>query len=373
VAELAVDLVLAGSTGGIGTHVGSLSAGLVSRGVRVRVLGPAATQELFDFRGGGADFEPVELSAGLSARDLAAARGLRRLLTADVVHAHGLRAGLVCGLALGPRRPDRRPLVTTWHNALIDRGPKAALWRWAARSAARRADVTLGASADLVESAREYGAQDARLGEVAAPALAPPQRDPRAVRAELGCVGRPLVVAVGRLHPQKGFDTLVRAAADWMVADGAADGAEPAPLVVIAGDGPERARLAELIAALRAPVRLLGRCDDVADLLRAADVAVISSIWEARALVAQEALLAGTPLVATAVGGIPGLVGEGAVLVPPGDAVQLGRALRSVLEDPALATRLREAGRARAASWPDEAAVVASVEAVYRQLVGRAR
>jgi glycosyltransferase involved in cell wall biosynthesis len=142
---------------------------------------------------------------------------------------------------------------------------------------------------------------------------------------------------------------------------------------VIAGDGPERDRLADLIAALRAPVRLLGRRDDVADLLRAADVAVISSVSEARALAAQEALLAGTPLVATAVGGIPGLVGEAAVLVPPGDASRLGRALRSVLEDPALAERLREAGRARAASWPDEAAVVAAVEAVYRQLVGRAR
>ena len=65
---------------------------------------------------------------------------------------------------------------------------------------------------------------------------------------------------------------------------------------------------------------LLGHRDDLGSLLAAADLALLTSTWEARALVAQEALLAGLPLVSTRVGGIAELVGDAAVLVEPGDA-----------------------------------------------------
>ena len=98
------------------------------------------------------------------------------------------------------------------------------------------------------------------------------------------------------------------------------------------------------ISTSRAPVTLLGHRDDVAYLLTAADVAVVSSVWEARQLFAQEALRAGVPLVATAVGGLPGLVGEAAVLVPPKDVDALDAAVRRLLADPQL--RERYAGRA---------------------------
>ncbi len=82
--------------------------------------------------------------------------------------------------------------------------------------------------------------------------------------------------------------------------------------VGIAGDGPLRAMLTDQIAAADAPVHLLGRRSDIADLLAAADLVVLPSQWEARSLAAQEALLAGRPLVATAVGGLPKLLGAGA-------------------------------------------------------------
>lgn len=329
------------------------------------VHGPQATEDLFGFTQVGADFDAVEIGAGLRpASDWAAVRRLRGALRGDVVHAHGLRAGLVAGLALGRRRARRVPLVTTWHNALLSHGVSSLLWRQAARMAARRADLTLGASVDLVADARRAGAPRAELGPVAAPALPAAARSRRQVRAELGCGDRALVVVVGRLHPQKGLDTLVEAAASLP---------ELRPLVVVAGDGPSRAGLEAQIAALGAPVRLLGRRSDIADLLRAADLAVISSRWEARALAAQEALLAGTPLVATEVGGIPDLVGEAAVLVPPGDAAALARAMRSVLDDPSRADRLRVAGLTRAATWPDEAAVVTALEGLYASLVDGAR
>ena len=85
------------------------------------------------------------------------------------------------------------------------------------------------------------------------------------------------------------------------------------------------------------------------DLLAAADLAVVTSDWEARQLFAQEALRAGVPLVATAVGGLPDLVGDAAVLVPPGDVDALDAAVRELLGRPGGARGLRrprpDAGR----------------------------
>jgi glycosyltransferase involved in cell wall biosynthesis len=344
--------VLAASTGGIGQHVRSLARELSARGVAVTVAGPAATESLFGFTAAGARFVPVTFSTLGALRAAAAA--------ADVVHAHGLRAGLVAGLAARAARP-RRPLVVTWHNAMLGDGLRRRLLAFLEVAGARLADVTLGASPDLVARARAVGARDARLGPVAAAPLPPPQRSRQAVRDELGAADRPLVLAVGRLAPQKGYPLLLDAAREWATR-------RPAPLVVVAGEGPLRDFLQARVDGVQLPVRLLGHRSDVADLLAAADVVVLPSRWEARALVAQEALRAGRPLVATAVGGVPDLVGDAACLVPYGDARALAQAVSRVLDDPALAARLAERGRARAAVWPDEAEVAEQVLAVYRRL-----
>ena len=140
--------------------------------------------------------------------------------------------------------------------------------------------------------------------------------------------------------------------------------------MVIAGDGPLQQALAEEIGARELPVTLLGRRTDVADLLGAADVCVLPSRWEARSLTAQEALRAGTPLVASRVGGLPELVGTAAELVPPGDAAALAEAVTEVLTDPERTARLSEAGPRQAAGWPDEAATAHRLVAVYRELLG---
>jgi glycosyltransferase involved in cell wall biosynthesis len=106
----------------------------------------------------------------------------------------------------------------------------------------------------------------------------------------------------------------------------------------------------------------------VADLLAAADVVVLPSVWEARSLTAQEALRAGRPLVATAVGGLPDLVRDGALLVPPGDPTALAAAVRSLLVDPAAAAALAARGAQVAAGWPTEDDTAAQVAAVYAEL-----
>jgi glycosyltransferase involved in cell wall biosynthesis len=204
---------------------------------------------------------------------------------------------------------------------------------------------------------------------VAAPPRTPPARARDEVRAALAAElgldhgvgsGRALVLAVGRLAPQKGYDVLLDAARGWTDLD------RP-PLVVVAGDGPLGPGLQARIEAERLPVRLLGHRADVPDLLRACDLVVLPSVWEARPLVAQEALRAGRPLVATAVGGIPELVGEAAVLVGYGDAAALRDAVARLLADPAECARLAVLGPEQAATWPDEADTAAQALAVYQE------
>jgi len=370
-ADRRVAEVLATSTGGVGTHLRSVLGPLGRAGASVRVCGPRATEELFGFTATGADFRPVGISAGLApAADLRAVLALRRATRgADLVHAHGLRAGLVAAAASTLAGERDRPLVLTLHNALPDGGGlRRRLLQTAERATIRGADVVLAASADLADNARALGARDVRVAPVAAPPLTPPQRPRPDVRREIGLDDdqRPLVVAVGRLHPQKGYDLLLDAVVRWT----ADPRLRPAPLVAIAGDGPLHGELAARIAAERLPVVLLGRRTDVADLLGAADVCVLPSIWEARSLTAQEALRAGTPLVATAVGGIPELVGDAAELVPAGDAEALAEAVTAVLTDPAEIARLGTAGPRQAATWPDEAATAAELVALYRELIG---
>jgi glycosyltransferase involved in cell wall biosynthesis len=361
-------LVLASSTGGVGQHVRALAAGLVEAGERVVVCGPAATEELFGFTAVGARFTPAEIPASPHpVRDAVALAAVRRVAAgAQVVHAHGLRAGLVAALALRTRVGTRGVtprLVVTWHNAVLAEGLRGRVFAALERVVARSADITLCASDDLTDRVLSLGGRDARTAPVAAPVLPPPRRGADAVRAELGADGRPLILAVARLHPQKALDVLVDAAGRW-------SGREPRPLVAVAGSGPAEADLRDQIARTGAPVTLLGHREDVSDLLAACDVAVVTSQWEARQLFAQEALRAGRPLVTTAVGGLPGLVGDGAVLVPPGDADAVATAVARVLDDSEYASGLVSRGLAMAASWPTPADTLAQVQAVYSELVG---
>ncbi len=355
-----VALVLASSTGGVGQHVASLARGLLAAGCRVLVCGPAATDQLFGFTAAGAEFVEVEIPAAPGPQDSGAIRTLRRALAVRdiaVVHAHGLRAGFVAALA----RP-RAPIVVTWHNAVLAKGLRGQASLLVERIVARAAALTLGASEDLVHRATAVGARRARLGAVAAPSAAKPRRSRAAVRAEFGiAAGTPLIVSVGRLHPQKRYDLLVDAAARWRTRN-------PAPMVVIAGSGPAYMWLAQRASAARAPVHLLGHRSDVPDLLAGADLAVVTSDWEARQLFAQEALRAGVPLVATAVGGLPGLVGDAARLIPPDDVDALDAAVTELLTDDALRGDYAARGPRRALDWPGEEDTVADVLAAYAEV-----
>ncbi|NUK81949.1 glycosyltransferase family 4 protein [Streptomyces lunaelactis] len=353
--------VLGGGSAGSCAHVRSLAAGLVARGVRVTVCAPAELEHAYDFPGAGARFAPVPRRS-----DPAAVGALRAACAgADVVHAHGVHAAARATLALSGQRV---PLVVTWHTRAHDDGARGQVLRLLERRVARAAAVVLGTCSELVDRARKRGARDARLAPVAVPS---PRGRPGGAegkaRAELGVADRPLLMAVGSLVPHRGYGTLLDAARQWRDLD-------PVPLLVIAGEGRQRGALQRRIEAEGLPVRLVGRRDDIGELLAAADVAVLPSRWELRSLLAQEALRLGVPLVATAVGGVPELVGDAAELVPYGDAGALGDAVARLLGDAARREELVAAGRAQAATWPTEDETIALVLSVYDEVAaGRVR
>ena len=386
-----VALVVGTTAGGTGAHVRMLASGLAGHGIIVSVIGPSSTDAAFGFGAlTGVTFSPAEFGDRPRPADAAAVLRLRRLLNsgADAVHAHGLRAGALTALALAARRRraprGQRPrLVVTVHNAPpAGRGSRVVIYRLLERIVARRADLVLCVSPDLEARMRAAGARRVDRAIVPAPDPGPPptspasvipvatsatSTSPAAISAPVAppppsatrASGRPMILAVGRLAAQKDFGTLLAAAALWRDLD-------PEPQVVIAGDGPLAADLRAHAASLGVDATFPGRRDDVPDLLAAAMVFVLPSRWEGQPLILQEALRAGAAIVATRVGGTPGLVGDdAAMLVPPGDALALAGAVRAVLADPALAARLRAAAAVRGAALPTEADAVTAALTAY--------
>ena len=380
-----VAFVLGTSTGGTARHVRMLAGGCAARGVAAEVFGPAQTDRDFAFSA-RAGFTPVEIAERPRVlRDLRAIARLRRLTRAwqpDVVHAHGLRAGALTAIALAFVRPDvyhpRPALVVTVHNAPASGGVAGSIYRVLELIVARTADSVLCVSPDLEERMRAAGAalvgralvpadavsSDAVSAETASAIASGVSAETRAV----SCAdpGRPAVLAVGRLAAQKGFGTLLEAAASWR-------DLRPQPLLVIVGEGPLEAELKNQATRLGLDVRFAGHRDDVPALLAAAAVFVLPSAWEGQPLILQEALRAGVPIVATRVGGSAELTGQdAALLVPAGDAARLADAVRAVLADPAVAARLRQAAAKRADALPTEDDAVTAVLAEY-DLVTRPR
>ncbi|HZP43032.1 MAG TPA: glycosyltransferase [Candidatus Binatia bacterium] len=170
---------------------------------------------------------------------------------------------------------------------------------------------------------------------------------------------RPFVLGVGRLAEQKGFDLLIDAlpATDLDL--------------VLAGDGPERERLARRAAArgVGDRVEFLGAVPraTVAGLLRGAAVVAMPSRFEGHPLVCLEAMLAGAPLVTAAIPGLPPELvdGETGLIVPPEDPRALGAALTALAASPARARALGRAAAAAARRFPTWDAVATRVLAEY--------
>ena len=294
---------------------------------------------------------------------------------ADLVHVHSHRYGHVLQAAAVSDRLGI-PLVVSLHYHPADRREPA--WK---RGLLRLQDVGFGATAYRV--ARALVVQTALEGRWVsefAPAaklrVIPPGIDlaawsrPEEDRAaELGLPAE-YFLFVGRVAPNKGLPTLV----DALAALGPAD---RRPLVLMGRDWGERAALEERARAkgVGDVVRFLGHVPDLGAyraVIRGARALVLPSEWEAFGLVLLEAMAAGTPTIASAVGGVPEVLDEGRAgrLVPYGDAPALTGALREVLLDSATTARRVEAARARVRRF-DWSETAERHRALYREVLER--
>ena len=183
------------------------------------------------------------------------------------------------------------------------------------------------------------------------------------LRDMLGAGGTaPIVLTAARLHHQKGHVHLLEAAA-----------LVPEARFVIVGDGPERETLEALARTLgvESRVRFLGYREDIAQLLASCDLFVLPSLYEGLPISVLEAMAAGKPVIATAIGGTREAVIDGVtgLLVPPADSRALAAGIRRVIADGSLALRLGESGRARAIAEFSSRSMVRGIVNVYDELV----
>ncbi|SHJ04536.1 Glycosyltransferase involved in cell wall bisynthesis [Actinomyces denticolens] len=354
------------AAGGVRAHLGQCSRALSAADHEVIVAAPTEVLEGLDT--GIARRAVLGIGPRPALSDRSAVRRLAAIARgADVVHAHGLRAGSVAALALGRRRRGRARLVVTLHNLPVGGRLTRLVGDRLESLVARRADVVLGVSPDLVERARARGAAGARLAIIPAPEEAVGDADGHhgagdrgTAEALAGAGGGPIILTVARLAPQKGLDLLLDAAS---ILARRAEG-DGAPLVwLVAGEGPERPALQARIDTERLPVTLLGRREDARALMASADAVVQTSLWEGQPLTIQEALRAGAAIIATDVGGTGITARGGAILVAP-EARAIADAIGRLLNDPAARREWKNRARAAATGLPTSVDLLAQLSAV---------
>jgi len=242
-------------------------------------------------------------------------------------------------------------------------GVRTRFLRMSRNTALRGARHVFCPSGYLREVALRWGLDPARVSVLPNPAPEIPPMPPRAqLREELELEGHVLVFA-GRLAPQKALGVALQALA-----------ASPDVTFLVAGDGPERESLERRVGelGLDGRVRFLGSVprERVLRLFRAGDASLLPSAWENFPHTVVESLAVGSPVIATAVGGVPEVVhdGENGLLVAPGDPVALADAIGRFFGDDALRAKLSEAAAGSVKGLSEEA-VFTTIEAELRRAV----
>jgi glycosyltransferase involved in cell wall biosynthesis len=221
---------------------------------------------------------------------------------------------------------------------------------------------------------RASGLPRGRLGVIhngIDPGPSPEAAGRAAARARLGLWSDAFIVGtVARLDPVKDLETLLRGFAT-------ARASHPDARLVVVGDGTERAALERIAASLGlgGSVLFLGERHDVREILPAFDVFVNTSVTEGVSITILEAMAAGLPVVATAVGGTPEVIvdGQQGILVPARSPEKIGQAILELARNPALRQRLGTAGRRRVQDRFTVDRMVAEYMEVYRSCLGGIR
>jgi glycosyltransferase involved in cell wall biosynthesis len=294
------------------------------------------------------------------ARPLHAARQLHRWLSGgELVHFHFVRA--YSPLVAAARLAGATVIVND--HVTLTRASRSAARELVkrARSAAlnRLCHLRVAVSSVVAESVREVEyAEYISVIENGINVSRYADANGAAIRASMQ--GRPLVACVSRLSSEKGVESAIR-----MMPLVQRDA-----ILLLVGDGPEEQRFRALAEELRAQVRFLGVRDDVEEILAAADVVVVPSHWEeAFGLAVVEGMAAGKPVVVSRSGAMPGILGEGGLVVPKRDPAALAAAVGRLLDDPLLRARLGRAAQARARARYGMSRYVDEVCALYRGLL----
>lgn len=279
-------------------------------------------------------FQPA---LGLKLAAFAAAR------QSTVLHCHHYSPFVYASLAR-IRKPPLRVLYT--EHGRLDNGPPSRKRRLANRLLGQLPYGVYAVSDNLRGHMRDEGfaGRDVRVirnGITLQPAPTPDDAEQLRRECDLSGAG-PVIGTVGRLDPVKGFDVLISAFA--MLRE-----RFPGVRLVIVGDGPDRDRLTRLVdaAGCRDAVKFLGYRSDARRIIGVMDVYVNSSLFEGISLTILEAMSAGKPVVATAVGGNAEVVRDGVtgLLVPASDAGALAAALEDVCANADKAAGFGERGR----------------------------
>lgn len=312
--------------------------------------------------------------------DARAFAAIRRLLVAqrpEILHTHTAKAGTVGRLAALTIGAARRPLtVHTFHGHVLRGyfGPNAERGIVTAEaSLARRTDLLIAVSAEVRDELLDRGIgrrsqfEVVPLGLDLSPFLAV-DGPSGTLRNQLGVpAGAPLIGLVGRLVPVKDHATMLAALA-----------LVPGAHLAVIGDGELRPALEAQARALGLDgrVHFTGWSPDVPAAVSDLDLVVLTSKNEGTPLSLIEAAAAARPVVATAVGGVPSVVDDGATgrLVPPSDPEALAAAVRAVLADPDGAARMGRTGRERVHRRFGAERLLADMRSVYETLLaGRRR
>jgi glycosyltransferase involved in cell wall biosynthesis len=319
-----------------------------------------------DLRAAGVDYFPLGFDSIRDVRVIPTIARLLRRERVDILHTHLWDANLV-GVLAG--RLARTPIIVAHEHTWSYEGEPI-------RVLTDRFVVSRGATA-MVCVSRADRRKMIEVERIPAKRIhvvtngIPPQPEPSGadVRAELGIRADAQVLgAVAVLREQKRLDVLIEAL-------GALVERLPDPHLIIAGDDAgfgNRPRLEAVVESLglASRVHLIGRRDDVVDVLAALDVACLSSDYEGMPLSLMEYMAAGKPIVATRVGGVPEIIDDGVegLLVPRRDPEAIAAAAERLLLDRPLASSLAEAARERQQTELSLSAVVARVESLYEGL-----
>jgi glycosyltransferase involved in cell wall biosynthesis len=333
-----------GEVGGLESVVRSLATAQQAAGhdVAVAAVVDPATGEhpwVAAARADGLSVLECTIPARAYHRERAAVARLCGTVAPDIVHTHGYRPDVLAG---GIARRLGHATVTTVHG-FTGGGARNRLYEWLQLRAFRRFDAVVAVSRPLSERLAAAGVSPARLHVIpnAYPARGLPL-SPAEARSALGLAPRGFRLGwVGRLSAEKGADVLVDAMG--LLRD------LPISLSVL-GTGREFAALTTRAAAagLGDHIRWHGTVADAGRLFSAFDCFVLSSRTEGTPIVLFEAMAAGVPVVATAVGGVPDVIsGTEALLVPPENPAALAEAIRAVHADPPAAAARAVAARRR--------------------------